>query len=84
MQLMKVTTQLWGNSLGLRIPAPVARETNLFHGSEVDLRLNKGRIVLTPVHKPKRHRLKPLLAQITPENLPDEDAWGAPMGKEVW
>ena len=81
---VKVTTQLWGNSLGLRIPAPVAREANLSHGSEVDLQLENGRIVITPVHKPRRYRLKPLLSQITPGNTPDADIWGAPTGREVW
>jgi antitoxin MazE len=81
---MKVTAQLWGNSLGVRIPAPVARETNLAHGSEVDLQLEAGRIVLTPTHRPRRYDLKKLLAKITPKNTPSAETWGAPMGREVW
>ena len=81
---MKVTAQLWGNSLGIRIPAPVAREIRLSHGSEIDLQLEKGRIVLTPVRKRSHHDLKALLSKITPENLPNVEDWGAPVGKEVW
>lgn len=81
---MKVITQLWGNSLGLRIPAPVAREANLSHGSEVDLQLEGGKIVLTPLRQTKRYKLKSLLSQVTVENVPEADVWGAPVGREVW
>lgn len=81
---MKITAQLWGNSLGFRIPAPVARDTNLAHGSEVDLQVEAGRIVLTPIRQVKRPNLKSLLAKITPTNIPSGDVWGAPVGKEVW
>ena len=82
--LMKITAQLWGNSLGVRIPAPIARDTNLAHGSEVDLQVEAGRIVLTPVRRAKRFELKSLLAKITTSNIPDGDVWGAPVGKEAW
>jgi antitoxin MazE len=81
---MKITAQLWGNSLGFRIPAPVARETNLSHGSELDLQLESGRIVLTPRRRTKRYKLKTLLAKITPTNTPGSGIWGAPTGKEIW
>ena len=81
---MKITAQLWGNSLGVRIPAPVARDTNLTHGSAVDLQVEAGRIVLTPMRSVKRFGLRSLLAKITPSNLPTGDIWGAPVGKEVW
>ena len=81
---MKISTQLWGNSLGVRIPAPVARETNLVHGSEVDLQVEAGRIVLTPLRRVKRFNLKSLLARITPANLPSGDIPGTPGEKEDW
>jgi len=83
---MKVKTQSWGNSLGVRIPAPVARETLLGDGSEVDLQLENGRIILTPVKRALRFNLKKLTDKISSKNLPDADAdvWGAPAGKEIW
>jgi antitoxin MazE len=81
---MKTTAQLWGNSLGVRIPAPIAHDTNLTHGSEVDLQVEAGRIVLTPMRRARRFELKSLLVKITPANIPDRDIWGAPIGKEVW
>jgi len=81
---MKITAQLWGNSLGFRVPAPVARETKLSHGSELDLQLESGRIVLTPLRQTKRYNLKKLLAKVTQANTPGAEIWGAPAGKEIW
>jgi antitoxin MazE len=81
---MKITAQRWGNSLGVRIPAPVARDMMLARGSEVDLQIESGRIILTPLQKPGRYRLKALVAKITPANLPASDVWGSPAGREFW
>jgi antitoxin MazE len=80
---MKITAQLWGNSLGVRIPAPVARDIKIAHGSEVDLQVEGSRIVLTPTRRTKRYKLKPMLTKITAANIPSGDVWGAPIGKEV-
>ena len=81
---MKITAQKWGNSLGVRIPAPVARDMMLARGSEVDLQVESGRIILTPLRKPRRYSVKALVAKITPSNLPVVDGWGSPVGREVW
>ena len=81
---MKLTAQLWGNSLGFRIPAPIARDINLAPGSEVDLQVEKGRIVLTPLRQKKRYKLKSLLTKVNSSNSPSGDIWGSPIGKEVW
>ena len=77
-----IRAQRWGNSLGIRVPAVVAREVGLTDGSSLDLKVEKGRLVLTPKRKRSRS-LKALLAGIKPSNLPSKDNWGKPMGKEV-
>ena len=81
---MKITAQKWGNSLGLRIPAPVARGANLESGSEIELQVDGDRIVLMPLRKARRFGLKLLLSKVTPANIPVSDVWGKPVGKEVW
>ena len=81
---MKLKAQSWGNSLGVRIPAPVARETLLDDGSEVDLQVKNGCIILTPVKRTLRFDLKKLTNTISAKNLPVADAWGAPGGREIW
>jgi antitoxin MazE len=81
---MKVTAQLWGNSLGVRIPAPIARDIEIAPGSEIDLQVEAGRIVLTPTRRRRRYKLNSLVVKIAAANLPSGDTWGAPAGKEVW
>lgn len=76
---MKV--QKWGNSLGIRIPGPFAEQLNIIEGSEIELQLLDGQIVLRPIrHKPT---LEELLAGITPENRHDEINFGKPEGNEL-
>ena len=79
---MKTTIQRWGNSLALRIPKAFAEQTRVKKGSVVNLRLEKGRMVIAPVHG-KEVSLKSLLARVTTKNLHLETDWGAPAGKEI-
>lgn len=80
---MRVRVQKWGNSLALRIPKSFATETALGSGAEVDLSLEDGRLVITPLTEPELH-LSDLLAQITPENLHTEIDAGPSVGGEAW
>lgn len=80
---MRLRVQKWGNSLALRIPRSLATETSLESGSEVDLALVEGRLVITPLADPA-YRLDDLLALITPENLHTETDTGPSLGAEAW
>jgi len=80
---MRLRVQMWGNSLALRIPRSFASETALESGSEVDLALVEGSLVITPVAAPV-YRLDDLLARITPENLHAETDTGPSAGAEAW
>jgi antitoxin component of MazEF toxin-antitoxin module len=81
---VKIKAQSWGNSLGIRIPAPVAREANILPGSSIELKFDRGNIVLTPVRDVPTYALADLVSKITPNNVPTTDIWGKPVGKEVW
>jgi antitoxin MazE len=80
---MRVRVQKWGNSLALRIPKSFAVETALGAGSEVDLSLEDGRLVITPLVQ-STNRLADLLARITPNNLHSESDTGPSVGGEAW
>jgi antitoxin MazE len=80
---MTTAVQKWGNSLALRIPRTYAAETNLAEGSEVELRLQSGSIVVRPV-KRERHKLETLLRGITARNRPSVIETGPAVGREVW
>jgi antitoxin MazE len=78
---MIVRLSKWGNSLAVRIPAPFAEEAGIESGSEVDLAIEDGRLVITPRVS---HVLEELLARVTDENLHDPIDAGPPRGREAW
>ena len=80
---MTTAVQKWGNSLALRIPRTCAAETNLSEGSEVELRVQSGTIVVRPVVR-KRHKLDDLLQRVTARNRHGAVDTGKTVGKEVW
>ena len=80
---MRVSVRKWGNSLALRIPKSVATETRIDQGSMVDLRLVKGKLVVTAVRGPE-YTLDQLLSEVTDDNLHGEVGSGLPVGGEFW
>jgi antitoxin MazE len=80
---MNATIQKWGNSLALRIPKAVARDTQLASGSVVNLTVQKGKMVIEPVRK-TRYRLEDLLKGVSKKNLHASVDAGPPVGREVW
>ncbi len=80
---MRTKLVKWGNSLGLRIPKVFAKDLGLDEGSEIDLILNDGCVVITPVH-PRTLELADLLAGITGDNLHGETDTGDAVGGESW
>jgi len=80
---MKTAVQRWGNSLALRIPRAYAVETRIAEGSQVELTLKSGALVVRPVRR-KQHSLADLLKRITPANRHDSVSTGTAVGQEVW
>lgn len=79
---MEVILRKWGNSIGLRIPAGLMAEQNLSESSTVDLRVEDGKLIVSPKdHKRKwKYSLEDLLAGVTEENVHPETDWGRPAG----
>jgi antitoxin MazE len=80
---MKTAVRRWGNSLALRIPRTYAAETRISEGSEVELTLKSGALVVRAVVR-KRHSLPDLLKRITTSNRHASVATGPALGQEVW
>lgn len=80
---MRANIQKLGNSLTLRIPEPVATQVGIEKDTPVDIAIENGKIIITPV---KRHRrtLAEMVALITDENRHEEIDFGPPVGREVW
>ena len=80
---MDTMIQKWGNSLALRIPRSVAKDSHLHQGSVVNIVLIAGKIVV----KPKRQRhytLAQLLRGVTKRNRHAAHGWGGRVGQEAW
>ena len=80
---MEATIQKWGNSLGLRIPRAIALDAGLLQGTAVDIKLNRGRVVVSRTRR-KKYSLEELCAGITRKNRHGEFEMGPPVGREVW
>ena len=80
---MLTKVQKWGNSIALRIPKVFADEMQMAADSAVEISIEEGRLVITPVGQ-TTYALEELVAGITPNNRHDEIDWGAPVGKETW
>lgn len=79
---MKVKLAKWGNSLAIRIPAPIAADASLRAGSTFEVTVAKGGLQLTPIER--EQTLDELVAGITSGNVHSEMDFGAPVGNEVW
>jgi len=79
---MKATIQKWGNSLAIRIPKNITKDTRVSEGSNIDIMIENGKIVLSPIKK--EYSLKELLKNITIENIHSEISTGDQTGGEIW
>ncbi|MBE7538042.1 MAG: AbrB/MazE/SpoVT family DNA-binding domain-containing protein [Opitutaceae bacterium] len=80
---MKTAVQRWGNSLALRIPRAYAAETKISEGSEVELSLKSGALIIRPLVR-RRHALADLLKGVRASNRHDAIETGQAVGREVW
>ena len=80
---MRARIQKWGNSLALRIPKSFADEVGFRRETTIEITLADGKLIITPVAKPKQ-TLKQLLAKVTRDNLHHEVDTGSATGNEMW
>ena len=80
---MQTKIQKWGNSLALRIPKSFALNVNLKQNELVDISIDKGKIIISPIAQ-KEYSLEELLKGVSEDNLHSEFDTGAPAGKEIW
>ena len=72
----------WGNSLALRIPKDIVQSLGVKNGSQVEMTLEDGKLIISP----KRARLNSLLMQLEAYGGADphgEIDWGKDVGREI-
>ena len=75
--------ELWGNSLGVRIPAALAREAKLRANQRIKVSVEDGRVIITP-QADKALTLADRLALFDPALHAGEVMAAAPLGVEQW
>ena len=79
---MEAVLKKWGNSIGVRLPSSVLKETRLTENQRVEIRAKKGAIVIKRM-RVQRYALSELLARVTPRNRHDSVEFGRPVGREL-
>jgi antitoxin MazE len=77
-----ITLKKWGNSLGLLLPATIAKAAHLSSGMKVEIDVADHSLFVRKA--PGQSRLEELCEAITPDNLHGEADWGNPQGNETW
>lgn len=74
----------WGNNLGVRLPAAIARAANLHADQRVRIEVEHGRVIITPIHDAPL-TLEQRLARFDPERHAGEVMHSGPaLGAEQW
>ena len=82
---MVTRVQKWGNSQGLRLSKELLSDADINVGDVVDVAVQEGTIVVTPVRRVRGALdLERLVAAIPKGYTPGEADWGPPVGREVW
>lgn len=78
-----VKIKTWGNGLGVRLTAQVARAAGLTAETLVNLTVENDRIIIAPAAPPKP-TLAQKLAAFDPKKHSGEAMATKPVGREVW
>jgi antitoxin MazE len=80
---MKGLVKKWGNSAAVRIPAGVLAEARIELEDPVEIREERGRIVIEPTRR-RTFAIHDLVKGIRRSNLHNPVELGPPVGYEVW
>jgi len=80
---MAIFVKKWGNSAAVRIPATVLDEAKMKIDQPIDIREERGRIVIEAV-RAQAFAIDDLIKGIRPDNLHDPIDTGERRGGEVW
>jgi len=82
---MLTKVQKWGNSQGLRFPKAILEEAQINIGDQVNISVQKGRIIVEPVTKVRgKYVLSELVSKMPKTYQIEEVDWGKRVGKEMW
>jgi antitoxin MazE len=74
----------WGNGLGLRITAPVARAAHLNRGTVISMEVLDDGIMIRPVNRPRQLTLAQKLKAFDPQRHGGETMASGRVGAEIF
>jgi len=80
---MHTKIQKWGNSLALRIPKVFAEQVKIQKGSDVDISVDDGKLLISVISE-EEYSLEDFLSKIDENNIHEEITFGNSVGREVW
>lgn len=82
---MKVQIAKWGNSAAVRLPKAVLEQAGLAEGSEVEMVVENGTLLITAVTRdgPSLAELIRSMDEVGPAGLSETVDWGPDRGSEI-
>lgn len=80
--MFKTVIKKWGNSPSVRLPVCVMQSAELKVDDTVELSVEDGRIIITPIHV-HNDSLDTLISGITDENIHEKVGVGKRLGREL-
>jgi antitoxin MazE len=82
---MKIQVAKWGNSAAIRLPKAVLEQIGVAEGAEVDMVVENGVLVITPVQteKPSLAELIRSMDEAGREGQSESVDWGPDRGSEI-
>ena len=74
---MQTALRKMGNSVGMIVPKAILKELGAGAGTAMDVRVEEGRVVATPVRHPREGWAEAAALIAAAEEDPDEAAWEA-------
>ena len=72
---MRTTLRKMGNSVGMIVPKPLLKELRATAGTPMDVRVEEGRVIATPLRRVREGWEEAAIAVAAAEEDPDEAAW---------
>lgn len=77
MVAMQTALRKMGNSVGMILPKPLLKELGATAGTAMDVRIEGGQVIATPLRHPREGWAEAAAAVAAAEEDPDEAAWCA-------
>jgi antitoxin MazE len=84
--MTKVRISKWGDSSAICLPQAVMDDLGAVDGQEIDVSVEDGKVVLSPVTRKTAPTLEWIVAEMKrlgPENEPEMVDWGPDVGDEI-